>query len=362
MGLAVHDIMRRASSSACLLALLARAALATTSYQAVSSSGSSSLYLGGEGSSASRIVRVGDVQITSDSTDGFTLTVTSGSLIIVGWADPHPVPGAQRPRGGRATERRRLTSPPAPCTSSSPTPRDPSRGRCTSASRAPRSRTPAATGGSLEVDRHRQTDQPAPPLVKPPMVSRSRSPPPWPPRSASRRWRRSSFQLVPMSRDLAPSGLRAAQSYEVVVNEGKQAGGGQGLHLDPPARPRRPRSRTRAPTTSSSSYRPSSSWARAAGRDHPGDLAGQPQPPHRAGLPPGGRAGPDRPVHPRGRLGRAHLGPDHPAADSTAARCSSARPGPSPTWRWSRRRRGPAPAASPCWRSPCETRAPPGRC
>jgi hypothetical protein len=60
--------------------MLARLALADTNVSPVPASQAESLPLDGQGTSIERIVKVADLDISSDAASGYTLTVTSGSL------------------------------------------------------------------------------------------------------------------------------------------------------------------------------------------------------------------------------------------------------------------------------------------
>lgn len=72
--------MCRLTPSAYLWVLLAQGALAASSATAVATTQASALPLDGEGSSTERVVKIADLQISADGTQGFTLTVTSGNL------------------------------------------------------------------------------------------------------------------------------------------------------------------------------------------------------------------------------------------------------------------------------------------
>lgn len=72
--------MRRLLPSAFLGLLLAQGVFAASSVTSVANSQATALPVDGEGASTEHILKVADLNITSDGPLGFTLTVTSGSL------------------------------------------------------------------------------------------------------------------------------------------------------------------------------------------------------------------------------------------------------------------------------------------
>jgi len=64
-------------------------AFATSSVTATNTAGATNLGLDGEGSASTHIVKVADLSLSTDSSSGFTLSITSGSLTKAGGT---PVP------------------------------------------------------------------------------------------------------------------------------------------------------------------------------------------------------------------------------------------------------------------------------
>lgn len=76
----LQPLLRRAGRCGCLGLLLAQVALAGSQVTPVPSTQAGTLPLEGQGTATERIVKVADLDITSDSALGYTLTVSSGSL------------------------------------------------------------------------------------------------------------------------------------------------------------------------------------------------------------------------------------------------------------------------------------------
>lgn len=82
--------MRTSLATVFVLAATASVALATPSMTVSPAAGNGGLILDGEGSSTTHVVKIADVSLSTDASNGFTVSISSGSLTKADGRTPVP--------------------------------------------------------------------------------------------------------------------------------------------------------------------------------------------------------------------------------------------------------------------------------